>query len=102
MKLSLNLGLGKGITTDNIARALTVNFTNETSLNLGPMPIKYWKDEAPPKGVSNRNEAFKWLIQHLNNKDNNNNNNNNAGVVYIADDDNTYDLDLFVEVGVST
>jgi len=61
------------------------------------MPIKYWKDEAPPKGVSNRNEAFKWLIQHLNND-----NNNNAGVVYIADDDNTYDLDLFVEVVVST
>ena len=87
------------------------------------MPIEYWKGEAPPKGVSNRNTALKWLIDHLNNNNNNNNNNNKnnnnnnnsnsnsnsnsnigngneEGVLYIADDDNTYDLDLFVEVGL--
>jgi len=73
------------------------------------MPIEYWKGEAPPKGVSNRNTALKWLIDHLNNNNNNNNisninnnfgNGNEEGVLYIADDDNTYDLDLFVEVGL--
>ena len=58
--------------------------------------MEYWKDEAPPKGVSNRNEALKWLTEHLNS--NNDNDSSNEGVVYIADDDNTYDLELFVEV----
>ena len=68
----------------------------------GPMPMKFWKDEAPPKGVSNRNEALRWLLQHLSNNDNDDddvrNDDDDRGVIYIADDDNTYDLDLFHEV----
>ena len=58
----------------------------------GPTPSQYWNSDAPPKGVSNRNAAFNWLTSHvtLEGKD--------KGVLYIADDDNTYDLELFNEV----
>lgn len=44
-----------------------------------------------PKGVWQRNKALKWL---LDNKDTL----NNQGIVYFADDDNTYDLELFNEM----
>jgi hypothetical protein len=67
------------------------------------MPREFWKDEAPPKGIANRNAAIDWLLGHVNDVDNNNNNNNKNngnGVVYIADDDNTYDLQLFEEVRI--
>ena len=42
-----------------------------------------------PKGVSNRNKGLHWILKH--GVDN--------AVVYFADDDNTYDLRLFHEVG---
>jgi hypothetical protein len=56
---------------------------------LGPTPSQYWSSDTPPKGVSNRNAALNWLITHQT---------LDEGVLYIADDDNTYDLDLFIEV----
>lgn len=42
-----------------------------------------------PRGVFQRNLAIQWLREHAKNHD---------GVVYFADDDNTYALDLFDEI----
>lgn len=47
-----------------------------------------WKK---PRGVSQRNVALKWLRE-------NRNRSTDLGVIYFADDDNTYDLQLFNEV----
>ena len=41
-----------------------------------------------PKGVNCRNKALKWIKENA--KD--------GGVLYFADDDNTYDVELFSEV----
>ncbi|XP_067006042.2 galactosylgalactosylxylosylprotein 3-beta-glucuronosyltransferase P isoform X2 [Anabrus simplex] len=54
---------------------------------IGPMPEKYRKKKEQPKGVSNRNRAIQWLKDH-----------NTSGVMYFADDDNTYDVQLFEEM----
>lgn len=40
-----------------------------------------------PRGVSNRNRGLEWLKANA-----------TTGVFYFADDDNTYDLELFEEV----
>ncbi len=45
-----------------------------------------------PRGVLQRNRALEWIRSELNP-------NEDAGVVYFADDDNTYSLQLFEEVG---
>lgn len=42
---------------------------------------------AKPKGVGCRNTGLKWIRENV-----------HDGVLYFADDDNTYDLDLFKEV----
>merc|ERR1711963_907122 len=56
------------------------------------MPKRYWTWEAQPKGVANRNRAINWIISHTDNiKD-------DSGVIYFADDDNTYDERLFLEI----
>ncbi|XP_034936247.1 galactosylgalactosylxylosylprotein 3-beta-glucuronosyltransferase P [Chelonus insularis] len=53
-----------------------------------PMPVKYkQKKGAKPRGVSNRNRGLKWIRANA-----------TDGVFYFADDDNTYDLDLFDEI----
>lgn len=52
-----------------------------------PMPWKYKKKPLRPKGVSNRNRGLEWLRKNA-----------TDGVFYFADDDNTYDLDLFEEM----
>lgn len=53
-----------------------------------PMPEKYKnKKGAKPRGVSNRNRGLKWVRANA-----------PTGVVYFADDDNTYDIELFDEV----
>lgn len=56
---------------------------------LTPMPQKYsrrWFGYLP-KGVANRNGAMMWLRLHA-----------TEGVMYMADDDNTYDLRIFQEI----
>lgn len=53
------------------------------------MPDQYRnKKKGPkPRGVSNRNRGLKWIRENA-----------TTGVVYFADDDNTYDLELFRQV----
>lgn len=58
-----------------------------------PMPSQYanrWFGPLP-KGVANRNGAMKWLRCHA-----------TKGVMYMADDDNTYDMRIFHEVCLLT
>lgn len=53
-----------------------------------PMPDKYkLKKGAKPRGVSNRNRGLQWIRANA-----------TTGVFYFADDDNTYDIQLFDEV----
>ena len=58
------------------------------------MPRTYWNLEIQPKGVPNRNQAIRWLLEHVEETG------DASGVVYFADDDNTYDLQLFEEVKI--
>lgn len=51
------------------------------------MPEKYRKNKVKPRGVSNRNRALEWIKANA-----------TDGVLYFADDDNTYDVDIFTEV----
>lgn len=52
------------------------------------MPEKYkLKKGAKPRGVSNRNRGLQWIRANA-----------TRGVFYFADDDNTYDIELFDEV----
>lgn len=44
-----------------------------------------------PKGIWQRNKALDWIRENLSDLDDN-------GVIYFADDDNTYDLELFNEM----
>ena len=46
--------------------------------------------ESPPRGVAGRRAALKWILQNTRPTD--------PGIVYFADDDNTYDVDLFAEL----
>lgn len=51
------------------------------------MPAAYQKNRIKPRGVSNRNRGLAWIRANA-----------TEGVFYFADDDNTYDLDIFEEV----
>lgn len=51
------------------------------------MPAKFRKNKVKPRGVSNRNLGLEWIRANA-----------SEGVLYFADDDNTYDLDIFDEV----
>lgn len=51
------------------------------------MPNKYKKHKVKPRGVSNRNRGLDWIRANA-----------SDGVFYFADDDNTYDLQIFHEV----
>lgn len=51
------------------------------------MPEKYRKMKSKPRGVSNRIRALEWIKANA-----------TDGVLYFADDDNTYDVDIFTEV----
>lgn len=53
------------------------------------MPAKYRKNKVKPRGVSNRNRGLEWIRANA-----------SDGVLYFADDDNTYDLDIFDEVRI--
>lgn len=62
-------------------QSLIINF-------LAPMPEIYKNRKgAKPRGVSNRNRGLEWLKANA-----------TTGVFYFADDDNTYDLQIFEEV----
>ena len=68
---------------------------NYTHLNVGT-PAHYKMQSSDPnwlkpRGVLQRNEGLKWLKQNFDPD-------RQRGVVYFADDDNTYDLQLFDEV----
>ncbi|CAH0562304.1 unnamed protein product [Brassicogethes aeneus] len=53
-----------------------------------PMPEQYKKKKgAKPRGVSNRNKGLEWVRENA-----------KTGVFYFADDDNSYDLQLFNEI----
>lgn len=55
---------------------------------IAPMPDKFkLKKGAKPRGVSNRNRGLQWIRANA-----------TRGVFYFADDDNTYDLELFDEI----
>uniref|UniRef100_A0A336MAY7 Galactosylgalactosylxylosylprotein 3-beta-glucuronosyltransferase n=2 Tax=Culicoides sonorensis TaxID=179676 RepID=A0A336MAY7_CULSO len=51
------------------------------------MPEKYRKLKVKPRGVSNRLRALDWIRANA-----------TDGVLYFADDDNTYDVDIFTEM----
>ncbi|XP_063709902.1 galactosylgalactosylxylosylprotein 3-beta-glucuronosyltransferase P isoform X2 [Culicoides brevitarsis] len=51
------------------------------------MPQKYRKMKSKPRGVSNRLRALEWIKANA-----------TEGVLYFADDDNTYDVDIFTEM----
>lgn len=53
------------------------------------MPAKFRKNKVKPRGVSNRNRGLEWIRANA-----------SEGVLYFADDDNTYDLDIFDEVRI--
>lgn len=53
------------------------------------MPAKFRKNKVKPRGVSNRNRGLEWIRSNA-----------SEGVLYFADDDNTYDLDIFDEVRI--
>jgi beta-1,3-glucuronyltransferase len=55
---------------------------------VAPMPDIFKKKKgAKPRGVSNRNRGLEWLRANA-----------QSGVFYFADDDNTYDIQLFEEI----
>ncbi|KAK7604042.1 hypothetical protein V9T40_004315 [Parthenolecanium corni] len=81
--------------TNLIANLLKNSKLNYTHL-VAPTPTSWkrklkepkWKK---PRGVAQRNTALKWLRE-------NRNRSSDCGVIYFADDDNTYDLQLFNEM----
>lgn len=52
-----------------------------------PMPDRFKKRAVKPRGVSNRNRGLLWLRKNA-----------SEGVFYFADDDNTYDLEIFKQM----
>lgn len=52
------------------------------------MPAKFRKNKIKPRGVSNRNRGLNWIRENA--KD---------GVIFFADDDNSYDVLIFEQVG---
>ncbi|XP_058824441.1 galactosylgalactosylxylosylprotein 3-beta-glucuronosyltransferase P [Topomyia yanbarensis] len=72
--------------TDAVTRLLkqiNVPFIHLTA----PMPAKYRKMKVKPRGVSNRNRGLKWIRANA-----------TEGVLYFADDDNTYNLEIFEQM----
>ncbi|XP_066158235.1 galactosylgalactosylxylosylprotein 3-beta-glucuronosyltransferase P isoform X2 [Euwallacea fornicatus] len=70
---------------DNILRRSGIRY----HYMIAPMPAQYRnKTKGPrPRGVSNRNRGLQWIRENA-----------YTGAFYFADDDNTYDLDLFSEI----
>ena len=84
--------------SDLVSKLLKRSGLKYTHLNQ-PTPSEYkLKPKDPnwlkPRGVLQRNKGLSWLRQNVDK-------NKTDGVVYFADDDNTYDLQLFEEVCIS-
>lgn len=62
-----------------------------TARYLPPLPTQGDPSWLKPRGVEQRNEGLRWLREDRRDQ-------NQQGVVYFADDDNTYSLQLFEEV----
>lgn len=56
-------------------------------VKIAPMPDKFKTKKSKPRGVSNRNRGLRWLREYA-----------NDGVFYFADDDNSYDVELFEQM----
>lgn len=80
--------------TSLITNFLATSLLSYTHLNV-PTPTTYklgkrdpnWKK---PRGVEQRNAALRWVRENLDSSQN--------GIVFFADDDNTYSIQLFTEV----
>lgn len=84
--------------TPLVTRLLQETGLNYTHLNV-ETPRNYklrgdTRDPRIPRGTMQRNLALRWLRETFSP----NNSNSQPGIVYFADDDNTYSLDLFEEV----
>ncbi|XP_029429507.1 galactosylgalactosylxylosylprotein 3-beta-glucuronosyltransferase 1 isoform X2 [Rhinatrema bivittatum] len=82
--------------TPLVTRMLRETGLNYTHLNV-ETPRNYklrgdMRDPRIPRGTMQRNLALRWL------RDTFNKNNSEPGIVYFADDDNTYSLELFEEM----
>ncbi|KTG41954.1 hypothetical protein cypCar_00007624 [Cyprinus carpio] len=82
--------------TPLVTRLLRETGLNYTHLNV-ETPRNYklrgdTRDPRIPRGTMQRNLALRWLRETFNS------NNSQTGIVYFADDDNTYSLELFEEV----
>ncbi|XP_026075910.1 galactosylgalactosylxylosylprotein 3-beta-glucuronosyltransferase 1-like isoform X1 [Carassius auratus] len=82
--------------TAMVSRLLENTGMNYTHLNVEtPKNLKTLKkprNHSFPRGSMQRNLALSWLREHINQ------NSSHKGVVYFADDDNTYCLELFEEM----
>ncbi|KAG8193285.1 hypothetical protein JTE90_003772 [Oedothorax gibbosus] len=82
------------IKTDLVTNFLAKSQLKFTHLNVPtPHPMKMSQDDPSwlkPKGVLQRNAGLAWIRSHVSLQE--------RGVVYFADDDNTYDLDIFEEM----
>ncbi|XP_026474361.1 galactosylgalactosylxylosylprotein 3-beta-glucuronosyltransferase P-like [Ctenocephalides felis] len=74
-----------------VATPLVTKYLQRTGMNVvhltAPMPKKYKSKTVKPRGVSNRNRGLEWIRANA-----------TTGVFYFADDDNTYDLQLFKQM----
>lgn len=75
--------------TELVARFLARSGMPYTHLHV--FTPRRFKRTGMPRATEQRNAALSWLRLHRSRKD--------AGVVFFADDDNTYSLELFEEVG---
>nr|XP_020455899.1 galactosylgalactosylxylosylprotein 3-beta-glucuronosyltransferase 1-like isoform X3 [Monopterus albus] len=75
--------------------SLVTRFLRETGLNYTHLNVetpKNYKARGNPRGTMQRNLALRWLRETFNA------NSSQAGIVYFADDDNAYSLELFEEM----
>ncbi len=76
----------------NLLKKKNLNYTHLNVKTQSKLAKKendpHWKKH---RGVDQRNLGLKWIRENVKDK---------KGVVYLADDDNTYDLDLFKEVKI--
>ncbi|XP_053501469.1 galactosylgalactosylxylosylprotein 3-beta-glucuronosyltransferase 1 isoform X2 [Ictalurus furcatus] len=82
--------------TPLVSRLLRSSMINYTHLNVETPRVHRMRREARgrrvPRGTVQRNLGLRWLRENLGNKA------RQQGVVYFADDDNTYSLELFEEM----